>query len=275
MDPAVAALDFAKAGAIIANMIESYLAAGATPLNAEGAEHAEREDCRSSFGTASLHLHSPVDDGTSASQSGEHRASVQSREPSEVARLDSGADPDSRRGSRTIRPTDDQARRLQDPCERRRDGASRRDLLSGVIASGALQQGLASIAGTMRHYQDLGVRWRRLLRPGRFQRQPRPRHEGDVRSGRTAFARASTEVNSIRHRRGSCVFLYRLVWYSMATRSFSTPTRRCKALYGRSSTCLSRRAPLTVWFDASISADICFRAGHTAVSGMASLSGAG
>src|SRR6478672_8689374 len=93
MDPAVAALDFAKAGAIIANMIESYLAAGATPLNAEGAEHAEREDCRSSFGTASLHLHSPVDDGTSASQSGEHRASVQSSEPSEVARLDSGADP--------------------------------------------------------------------------------------------------------------------------------------------------------------------------------------
>src|SRR6185312_15387557 len=54
-------------------------------------------------------------------------------------------------------------------------------------ASGALQQGLASIAGTMRHYQDLGVRWRRLLRPGRFQRQPRPRHEGDVRSGRTAY----------------------------------------------------------------------------------------
>src|SRR6516164_5660066 len=139
MDPAVAALDFAKAGAIIANMIESYLAAGATPLNAEGAEHAEREDCRSSFGTASLHLHSPVDDGTSASQSGEHRASVQSSEPSEVARLDSGADPDSRRGSRRIRPTDDQARRLQDPCEQRRDGASRRDLLSGEIASGALR----------------------------------------------------------------------------------------------------------------------------------------
>ena len=29
MDPAVATLDFAKAGVIIANMIESYLAAGA------------------------------------------------------------------------------------------------------------------------------------------------------------------------------------------------------------------------------------------------------
>jgi hypothetical protein len=35
MDPAVAALDFAKAGAIIANMIESYLGAGASPFNAE------------------------------------------------------------------------------------------------------------------------------------------------------------------------------------------------------------------------------------------------
>ena len=39
MDPAVATLDFAKAGAIIANMIESYLAAGAPPFNAEGADH--------------------------------------------------------------------------------------------------------------------------------------------------------------------------------------------------------------------------------------------
>src|SRR5215471_14935791 len=160
MDPAVAALDFAKAGAIIANMIESYLAAGATPLNAEGAEHAEYEDCRSSSSAPSLHLHSPVDDGTSASQSGERRASVQSSKPSEVARMGPGADPDSRRGSCTVRPTDDEARRLQNPGERRRFGTSRCDLLSRVIAPGALQQGLASIIGTMRHYEDLGVRWR-------------------------------------------------------------------------------------------------------------------
>jgi hypothetical protein len=48
MDPAIAALDFIKAGAIIANMIESYLAAGAPPLNADGTDHAESEDCRSS-----------------------------------------------------------------------------------------------------------------------------------------------------------------------------------------------------------------------------------
>ena len=93
MDPAVAALDFAKAGAIIANMIESYLGAGASPFNAEGADHAEPEDCRSSSDAKSLHLHSSVDDGASAIQSGEHRAPIQSSRPSEVAWLDAGADP--------------------------------------------------------------------------------------------------------------------------------------------------------------------------------------
>src|SRR6516164_8626731 len=99
MDPAAAALDLAKAGAIIANMIESYLAAGAPPFNAEGADHAESEDCRSSSDAESLHLHSSVDDGASALQSGEHRAPVQSGGPGEVAWLDAGADPNPRRGA--------------------------------------------------------------------------------------------------------------------------------------------------------------------------------
>ena len=82
MDPAVAAFDFAKAGAIVANMIESYLAAGALPPNPEGADHVEHQDCRSSSGTARLHLHSAVDTGASALQSREHRAPVQSSKPS-------------------------------------------------------------------------------------------------------------------------------------------------------------------------------------------------
>src|SRR6516164_10881267 len=125
MDPAAAALDLAKAGAIIANMIESYLAAGAPPFNAEGADHAKSEDCRSSSDAESLHLHSPVDDGASALQSGEHRAPVQSGGPGKVAWLDAGADPNPRRGSRPIGTADDQTRRLQDPCERRGYGASR------------------------------------------------------------------------------------------------------------------------------------------------------
>src|ERR1700751_2725764 len=99
MDPAIASLDFVKAGAIIANMIESYLAAGVPPLNAEGADHAESEDCRSSSGSTSLHLHSPIDECASALQPGEHGAPIQSGGPGESTRLDTGADPNPRRGS--------------------------------------------------------------------------------------------------------------------------------------------------------------------------------
>ncbi len=85
MDPAVATLDFAKAGAIIANMIESYLAAGAPPSNPEGAAHDDLQDCRSTSVAGSLHLHSPIDAGEQVPlQSGEHRAPVQSSEQGEV-----------------------------------------------------------------------------------------------------------------------------------------------------------------------------------------------
>ena len=87
MDPAVAAFDFAKAGVIVANMIESYLAAGALPPNPEGADHVEHQDCRSSSDAARLHLHSAVDTGASALQSREHRAPVQSSEPGKGAGL--------------------------------------------------------------------------------------------------------------------------------------------------------------------------------------------
>src|SRR5215468_3821740 len=105
--------------------------------------------CATRSATVSLHLHSSVDNGASAIQSGEHRAPIQSSRSSEVAWLAAGADPNPRRGSCPVGRTDGQARRLQDPCERCGDGTSRRDLLSGIFAPGALQQGLASIAGTV------------------------------------------------------------------------------------------------------------------------------
>src|SRR5438128_1517799 len=82
MDAAVATLDFVKAGAILANMIESYLAGGAAPSNTEGADHDDLQDCRSPSVAASLHLHSSVDTGASPLQSGEHRAPIQSGEQS-------------------------------------------------------------------------------------------------------------------------------------------------------------------------------------------------
>ena len=46
LHPAIAALDFAKAGAILANMIESYLAAGAPPFDPEGPDDNDIEDRR-------------------------------------------------------------------------------------------------------------------------------------------------------------------------------------------------------------------------------------
>src|SRR6266404_1689860 len=127
MDPAVAALDFAEAGAIIANMIDSYLAAGAPPPDVEGPDHDQSQDCRSSSRAAGLHLHPSVDDGASPLQSREHRAPVQLSGPSEVARVDSGADPDPRPGSRSLRRAGDQSRRLQDAGQRCGNGAHSRD----------------------------------------------------------------------------------------------------------------------------------------------------
>src|SRR5258707_1807877 len=132
MDPAVPTLDFARGGAIIANMIESSLAAGAPPFNAEGADHAESEDCRSSSDTKRLHLHSSVDDGASAIQSGEHRAPVQSSGPSKVAWLDAGADPNPLRRSCPVGGTDDQTRRLQVPYDRGSNSTGRCDHLHTI-----------------------------------------------------------------------------------------------------------------------------------------------
>src|SRR6266699_2995854 len=60
MDPAVATLDLAKAGAIIADMIESYLAGGAPPSNPEGDDHDDLQDCRSTPVAGSLHLPSRI-----------------------------------------------------------------------------------------------------------------------------------------------------------------------------------------------------------------------
>jgi DNA invertase Pin-like site-specific DNA recombinase len=107
MDPAVAALDIAKAGAILANMIESYLAGGAPPSNPEGADHDGLQDSRSTSVAPSLHLHSSVDNGAGPLQPGEHRAPVQSGKQGTVPRLELGANPDPRPGSRPVRCAND------------------------------------------------------------------------------------------------------------------------------------------------------------------------
>src|SRR5260221_12230658 len=113
LHPAVAALDFAKAGAIIANMIESYLAAGVPPSDPEGPDDNDIEDQRPTPVAGSLHLHSPVDAGTSSLQPGEHGAPVQSEEQGRATRLEPGANPDPRPGSGPVRGADDPSRGLR------------------------------------------------------------------------------------------------------------------------------------------------------------------
>src|SRR2546430_16722522 len=115
MDPAVAALDIAKAGVILANMIESYLAGGAPPSNPEGAEHDDLQDRRSTSIAGSLHLHSSIDDGAGPLQPGKYRAPEKSGEQGTGSRLELVEDPGHRSRSRPVRGANHQPPRIQDP----------------------------------------------------------------------------------------------------------------------------------------------------------------
>ena len=190
MDPALVDFDFAKAGAILADMVASYLAAGAPPFNPEGADDDELEDCRSTPGAAGLHLHPTVDDGAGPLQPGEHGTPIQSEEQSRVARLERRPDPHPRSGSRPIRECDDQPGRLQSPGRRSGYGPGWSDLFLGSVAAGAIEPGLASPPGTLRHHQYARDRRGWLLQSGRVQRWACIGDEGHVRpSGITHYPR--------------------------------------------------------------------------------------
>src|SRR6266852_5707514 len=119
---AVSVLDFAKAGAILADMIDSYLAAGAPPFDSE-ARDADVEDHRATPVASCVHLHSPINAGTSALQPGEHGAPIQSEEQGRAPRLEPGAHSDPRPGSLPVRCSDDPSRGLQGAVRRRGDGS--------------------------------------------------------------------------------------------------------------------------------------------------------
>src|SRR4029453_7604122 len=94
MDPAIAAIDISKAGAILADMVESFLAAGTPPSLPEGADHdVDLQDRRPTPVASSVHLHSSIDAGASALQPGEHGATVQSQKQGAVPWLEPGEDP--------------------------------------------------------------------------------------------------------------------------------------------------------------------------------------
>ena len=186
MDPAIAVLDLVKAGAIIASMVESYLAAGAPPLEAKGADDDDGQDHRPAPVADGLCLHPPIDGGPGPVQSGEHRTAVQSGEQGAVARVGEGADSDPRSRSRTIGCPDNAPRGLQVAGQRCGHGQRRRDLLARGLPPRALEPGLASPARAVRDHQHARHRRGRLLRPDRVQRRPRARHEGHIRPGRAA-----------------------------------------------------------------------------------------
>jgi hypothetical protein len=191
MDPALAALDFAKAGAILADMVVSYLTAGASPSDPERASEHDTEDCRSTPVATGMHLHSPVNARPSALPSGEHGSPIQLDEQGTVTRLEPGTDQGSRSRPRKIWSCSKHPHRLQDIGRRRGDGPRRCDLLSGGVKAGAFEPGLASAARTVRHHWYGRDRRRRCVRPSRFQRWPRARHEGHLRpSGVAHHSRA-------------------------------------------------------------------------------------
>jgi hypothetical protein len=94
VDPALASLDFAKAGAILADMVVSYLAAGAPPLHSEERDDHDVQDNRSAPVAAGMYLHPSVDTGSGALQSGEHGPPIQLDEQGAIAGLEHAADSD-------------------------------------------------------------------------------------------------------------------------------------------------------------------------------------
>src|SRR5262245_57028245 len=113
MDPAIASLDFAKAGAILADMVESFLAASITLPLPEGADHDDVQDCRPTPVAGGVHLHSPVNAGASPLQPGEHGTPVQSQGQGAVPWLEPGADPHPRPRPWPVGCAHDQPRGLQ------------------------------------------------------------------------------------------------------------------------------------------------------------------
>src|SRR5215471_13458439 len=183
MDPALVAFDFAKAGAILADMIVSYLAAGAPPFDPEEPDDNKCEDHRQTSVPASLCLRPPINNGASPLPPGEYGAPIQSVEQSRPPRLEARPNPNPRSGSWSVGDDDDQPRGLQSVGWGCRDGPCRRDLLLGSVAAGAFEPGLASPSGALRHHRHPRHRRRRLLRSCRVQRQPDFGDEGNVRAG--------------------------------------------------------------------------------------------
>src|SRR5215472_18756393 len=133
MDPVLIAFDFTKAGAIVADMVVSFLAAGGPPANEEEPDDAPSQDCRPAPLETGVHLHPPIDAGSGALQPGEHGPAVQPGQQGLVAGVESGEDPGPRPRSRPVWSRRQRPDRLQNLGQRRSDGPNRRDLVAGGV----------------------------------------------------------------------------------------------------------------------------------------------
>src|SRR5215467_1726485 len=187
MDPALIALDFAKAGAVVADMIVSYLAAGAPPLDPEAPDDPNVQDCRSTLVEAGVHLHTPIDASPGPFQSGEHGPSVPLGRQGPVSRLEPEPDPGVRPRSWSNWDSRHHPHRLQDPSERCGNGPGRRYLCSGGIAISAIEPGLAPLARIVRDHRHTRHRFGWCVQSWRVQRQPGTWFKGHICSSRVTY----------------------------------------------------------------------------------------
>ncbi len=173
MGPALTTFDIAKVGAVLADMVVCFLAAGASPADLESANDPASEDCRPTSVATRLHLHTPVDLGAGALQSGEHRPPIQPCEQGPLTRLEPGSDPSPRPRSGQVGISGGLTYRLQDLGRRCGDGSRRGDLLAGSVAFGAVEPGLASPARAVRHNRHARDRRRWHIQSCGIQRRPR------------------------------------------------------------------------------------------------------
>ena len=239
MGPALTTFDIAKVGAVLADMVVCFLAAGASPADLESANDPASEDCRPTSVATRLHLHTPVDLGAGALQSGEHRPPIQPCENK----------------AHSLGWSQDQIRVLDRDLGKSGSAAgSRTDFktLVGDVAMGHVGAIFSLEASRLaRSNQD----WHRLLElcaitgtlvideDGIY--NPAEFNDGLVLGMKGTFAQA--ELHIIRARlhggklnkasRGDSGLCCRLAWSSTTIRSCSIPTARCRVRFARSSIC--------------------------------------
>src|SRR5690242_8844131 len=185
MDPALIGFDLAQAGVIVADMIISYLAAGAPPLDCEEPNDDDVQDRRSASVETGVYLHSSIDAGASPVQSGEHGSSVQPGQQGSLAGLAAGADPRPRPRPRPVWNSRQHPHRLQELGRRCGDGPDRGDLLTGSLTAGTLEPGLAPAPRIVRNHRYPRHRRRWRVPSWRLQRWYRSWNEGHLCPGRT------------------------------------------------------------------------------------------